>query len=221
MKPGLVIAIDGPSGSGKSSTSRGVAQQLGLAYLDTGSMYRAFTHFGLACGVDPDDAGQVAAAIGGMDLRIEPSPDHFRVLVAGVDLTGELHTTRISGEVSRFARVPSIRDFLTARMQEIIAAKRRIVVEGRDITTVVAPDADVRVLLVADAEKRVARRAAQLGGNQDSELVTRQVIGRDLADSQVNDFQRPSQGVVVVDSSVLGLDEVIAAVIELVPERLR
>ena len=213
----LVIAMDGPSGSGKSSTSKGVAEKLGLDYLDTGSMYRAFTLYGLENNVEADDEKQVQEAIEKIVLELITDPKDFRVRLNGKDVTAKLHSPDISGSVSKYARIQPIRDFLTAQMQETIKNSGRIVVEGRDITTVVAPDAQLRVLLVADPQKRVARRAAQVAEAADLETVTEQVIGRDEADSKVNEFIKPAPGVELLDNSDLSLQEVIEKVISLVP----
>ena len=141
----LVIAMDGPSGSGKSSTSKGVAEKLGLDYLDTGSMYRAFTLYGLENNVEADDEKQVQEAIEKIVLELITDPKDFRVRLNGKDVTAKLHSPDISGSVSKYARIQPIRDFLTAQMRETIKNSGRIVVEGRDITTVVAPDAQLRV----------------------------------------------------------------------------
>ncbi len=215
----LVIAIDGPSGAGKSSTSRGVADQLDLHYLDTGSMYRAFTWQALNDGVDADDQAAIADLIERLDMDVYTDPLDFAIFLDGQDVTSQLHTTQISGAVSGYAKLPAVRTFLTDQMRQIIEARGRIVVEGRDITTVVAPDAEVRVLLVADAERRIARRAAELG-DAGTELVTQQVIGRDAADAKVSEFLAPAERVVVIDSTELSLDEVIDEVIDLVPAEL-
>ena len=215
MNDPLVIAIDGPSGSGKSSTARGVAERLGIAYLDTGSMYRAFTLYCLDNDIDPTDSTQVAAGLADFQLKIDPSPTHFAVHIGGIDVTDQLHSTRISGQVHRFARVQSIRDFLITIMRRIINEESRIVVEGRDITTVVAPEAQVRVLLVADAQARIRRRSLQLNGAADLETVTQQVIGRAASDLQVNDFERPAPGVHLIDNYPLTLSQAIDAVIAL------
>ena len=135
--------------------------------------------------------------------------------IGSVDVTDQLHSTRISGQVHRFARVQSIRDFLITIMRRIINEESRIVVEGRDITTVVAPDAKVRVLLVADPQARIRRRSLQLNGAADLETVTQQVIGRDASELKVNDFERPAPGVHLIDNSKLSLNQAIDAVIAL------
>lgn len=215
----LVIAIDGPSGAGKSSTSRGVADQLDLHYLDTGSMYRAFTLGALQRDVAADDAAAISELIEHFDLDVYTDPVDFAVFLDGQDVTAKLHSTHISGQVSAYAKLPPVRELLTDQMRQIIDSRGRIVVEGRDITTVVAPDAQVRVLLVADAQRRIERRAAELG-DASADVVSQQVVGRDAADSEFSEFLTPADGVVVIDSTELSLDEVIAAVIDLVPPQL-
>ncbi|GAE69200.1 cytidylate kinase [Cutibacterium acnes JCM 18909] len=160
----LVIAIDGPSGSGKSSTSRGVANRLGLARLDTGSMYRAVAcrvaHLGIDPTTNPRDAIKVAQSC---HLEIDTSAIDDRVVIDGEDVTKEIRDPQTSAKVSAVATIQPVRDALTARMRQVAADRGRIVMEGRDITTVVCPDAQVRVLLVADPAIRVARRQAELG----------------------------------------------------------
>ncbi len=217
MTERLVIAIDGPSGSGKSSTSRGVADRLGLAYLDTGAMYRAATwlvlHHGLT---DPDVvASRVAAAA--MDFVTDPSAP--TISIDGTDVTEAIRAPEVSRAVSSVATNLAVRQDLVARQQAIVAAAEHgIVVEGRDITTVVAPDADVRVLLVADPAARVARRQAELGDRVDHAAVTDQVIRRDRDDSTVAAFTEAAPGVTVVDSTELSLEQVIDVICGLVPE---
>ncbi len=155
----LVIAIDGPSGSGKSSASRGVAKALGLAYLDTGAMYRAVACAFLDAGVDPSDEAGVIAATLGANLEISTDPDDQWVRVNGRDVTTAIREPEVSTKVSAVSTVAECRANLVARQRAIIeAAPAGIVAEGRDITTVVAPDADVRLLLTADPEIRMARR---------------------------------------------------------------
>ncbi len=211
----LLIAIDGPSGSGKSTTARLLAERHGLAYLDTGAMYRAATAGVLAEGI-ADDA--VAAYVAGADLVIDTSADGNRLTINGRDVTAEIREPRISAAVSRVATNLDVRRTLTDRMRSIIDEhRRRIVVEGRDITTVVAPDADVRVLLVADPAARVARREAELAGKADRAAVTDQVLRRDRDDSTVSNFTDAAEGVVVIDSTFILPDEVVARIEELLP----
>ena len=221
LRPDLVVAVDGPSGSGKSSTSRAVAERLGAAYLDTGSIYRALATWCASRSIGPDDTERVAHAARELPIEIDTDPAGFRVCLDGRDVTAELHTPEVSGIVSGYAAIRPARDALTEMMRAIIADRGRIVVEGRDITTVVAPDADVRVLLQADPQRRIARRVRQLNGAADEDTVTSQVIGRDAADAASSEFETPAEGVTLIDSSELDLNAVIELVVNLVPRPLR
>ena len=156
-----------------------------------------------------------------LPLGINTDPADFGVRLAGSDVTAQLHTPQVSGIVSGYARIAEARGWLIARMRQIIAERGRIVVEGRDITTVVAPDAQVRVLLKADATARIARRTAQLNGAADRVTVTDQVIGRDRVDALTSDFEHPAHGVVVIDSTDLSLAQVVERIAGLVPAPLR
>ena len=214
----LVIAIDGPSGSGKSSTARGVANRLGLAFLDTGAMYRAMTWLALHTELDRTDEGAVAELVGEAVLDIDLDPNNSSISVDGHDVTEAIRDPDVSAAVSSIATNLAVRADLVARQKQLIAeADRGIVAEGRDITTVVAPEAPVRVLLVADPAARVARRHAELGEDVDHHAVTDQVIRRDRDDSTVAQFHSAAPGVTVIDSTYLALDEVIDAICALVP----
>jgi cytidylate kinase len=215
----LVIAIDGPSGSGKSSTARGVAERLGLAFLDTGAMYRAVTWLALQEGVDLDDQAAVADLLAHALMDIDQDPRRPAIAINRVDVSEAIRAPEVSAAVSAVATNLDIRADLVARQKKLIAeAVDGIVAEGRDITTVVAPDADVRVLLVADPAARVARRHAELAEHQmDVDEVTDQVIGRDRDDSMVAEFESAAPGVHVVDSTFLGLEEVIDTICAFVP----
>jgi CMP/dCMP kinase len=215
----LVIAIDGPSGSGKSSTAKGVAERLGLAFLDTGSMYRAITWLALQEGVDLDDQAAVAKLLAHASMEIDQDPRNPAIAINGVDVTEAIRAPEVSAAVSAIATNLDIRDDLVARQKKLIAeAAGGIVAEGRDITTVVAPDADVRVLLVADPAARVARRHAELAEHQmHVDEVTDQVIRRDRDDSMVAEFESAAPGVRVVDSTFLSLEEVIETICAFVP----
>lgn len=216
----LVIAIDGPSGSGKSSTARGVADRLGLEYLDTGAMYRAASWLVVHDGVDPQDVRAVTALIETADLDLELDPNLAGVAINGHDVTAAIRAPEVSAAVSTVATNLDVRADLVARQKRLIAdAQRGIVAEGRDITTVVAPEAPVRVLLVADAAARVARRHAELGEAVDADAVTDQVIRRDRDDSTVAQFEQAAPGVTVIDSTYLSLDQVVDAICALVPSR--
>jgi len=213
----LVIAIDGPSGSGKSSTAKAVARELGLAYLDTGAMYRAIACAYLDAGVDPSDVAGVIRETLKADVVISTDPDHEEVVVNGADVTARIREPEISAKVSAVSTVPECRENLVARQRAIIEqAPRGIVAEGRDITTVVAPDADIRLLLTADAEVRMARRKAELGDKVDAAALHDQVVRRDSDDSRLVNFTTAADGVTELDCTYLSLPQVIEAVLGLV-----
>jgi cytidylate kinase len=217
----LVVAIDGPSGSGKSSVARGVARRLGLRYLDTGAMYRALTWWALERGADLSDQGAVAGLARDLPLAMGTDPEAPGVAVAGTDVAAAIRETRISAAVSQVATNLAVRPFLQQRQRELIG-HGGVVAEGRDITTVVAPDAHVRVLLVASEAARLARRARDVHGSDDAVAVaaTRdQVVRRDRDDATVSRFHDAAPGVDVVDSSELTLDQTIDAVLALVSQR--
>ncbi|RKS77879.1 cytidylate kinase [Motilibacter peucedani] len=218
----LVVAIDGSSGSGKSSVSRRVAGVLGLACLDTGAMYRAVAAAALDRGIDPGDGAAVAALARAAHLEQSTDPAHESVVIDGLDVTAAIREPRVSAVVSEVARNPEVRAELVAR-QRAVAEAGAVVIEGRDITTVVAPDAPVRLLLTADAEARVARRAQELHGASDAAALaaTRDsIVERDARDAQVNDFFTAADGVVEIDTSRLGFDEVVDAVLQVVVARV-
>jgi cytidylate kinase len=220
----LVVAVDGPSGSGKSSVCREVARRLGLSYLDTGAMYRALTWWVLDKGADLDDTETVARMARELPLDIGTSPDSTLLTVGGADVSAEIRQPRISAAVSAVATNLGVRTELVRRQREIAAAADGIVVEGRDITTVVAPDADVRVLLTASEQARLARRALEVHGTDDDDAIaaTRDhVVRRDAQDSTVADFLEAGEGVTVVDSSHLSFEETVQALLDLVAATTR
>jgi len=216
----LVVAVDGPSGSGKSSVSREVARRLGLRYLDTGAMYRALTWWVLAQGVNPADQPAVARLARELPLEIGTSTESTLLTVDGQDLTAAVREPRISAAVSAIATNLDVRSELIRRQRGLIAAEDGgIVVEGRDITTVVAPDADARVLLTASEQARLARRALEVHGRDDDEAIaaTRDhVVRRDAQDATVADFLEAGLGVTVIDSSELSFEETVDAVLAVV-----
>jgi cytidylate kinase len=219
----LVVAIDGPSGSGKSSVARGVAERLGLRFFDTGAMYRALTWWALSRGVDLEDTDRVAALARELPLQLGTDPEDPYVLVDGKDVGEAIRTPDNSAAVSAVATNLGVRKELVRR-QRALAAEGGVVVEGRDITTVVAPDADVRVLLTASESARLARRALEVHGSDDLDAIEATVdlvVGRDAVDSTVATFTEAAEGVTLVDSSHLTLEQTIAAVIALVPAGAR
>lgn len=219
---GVVVAVDGPSGSGKSSVCRQVATRLGLAYLDTGAMYRAATWWCLDQGLDLSVQPLVTDAVRAMDLTMVMDPQAPGVRVGATDVAAAIREPSISGAVSLLSTNLDVRAELGARQRALIEAERTggtsggrgVVAEGRDITTVIAPDADVRVLLTASEEARLARRALEVHGTADAAAVaaTRaHVVGRDAKDSTVVEFQRAADGVVVLDSSDLTFEQTVDA----------
>lgn len=208
----LVVALDGPSGSGKSSVSREVARRLDAAYLDTGAMYRAVAWHCREAGVlqDPD---AVVAAVQDLDLALSVDPDLDRVVLGTRDVTAAIREPEVSAVVSVVSTNRAVRELLVARQRDIMDSHRRIIAEGRDLTTVVAPDADARILLTADAEVRLARRGEQLGGGVDRQDLTDQVVARDARDSAVVDFMTPAAGVGLVDSTDLDFEATVQAVL--------
>ncbi|GAA3075178.1 MULTISPECIES: (d)CMP kinase [Actinomycetes] len=209
----LIIAVDGPSGSGKSSVCRAAARRLGAAYLDTGAMYRAATWYCLDRGVDLDDEAAVAVAVEELPLTISTDPEHQTVTVGECDVTESIREARISESVSEISTNRAARALLVAAQRRIIDQAGVVVAEGRDITTVVAPDAQVRVLLTASAEVRLARRGLQMGGGQPAEALQRQVLARDARDSTAVNFTEAADGVAVLDSSDLTFEETVDALV--------
>ncbi|PRZ03495.1 cytidylate kinase [Isoptericola sp. CG 20/1183] len=223
----VTIAVDGPSGSGKSSVSKAVAARLGLAYLDTGAMYRAATLWCVRSGVALDDTAAVAAAVRAMPLEMGVDPAAPGVALDGDDVAAAIRTTDVTAVVSQVATNLDVRDELRRRQRAIIADEtvggfsggHGIVAEGRDITTVVAPDADARVLLVASEEARLRRRSLEVHGVADAtsvEATRDQVLRRDRDDSTVSTFHVAADGVVTVDSSDLDFEQTVEAVLTVV-----
>lgn len=219
VRPGkpLVVAIDGPSGSGKSSVSKEVARRLKLAYLDTGAMYRALTWYCLKTGIDLADGAAVEQASKDLPLELSTTANAEYVSVAGVDITEEIREPRISSSVSAVATTLGARNELIRRQRQLIEQHhRRMVVEGRDITTVVAPNAEVRMLLTASEEARLRRRGLQLGGTQSKEQLAAQVIHRDAQDSTVVNFTQAADGVITLDSSDLDFGQTVETALSIV-----
>ncbi|MBW9213659.1 (d)CMP kinase [Mumia sp. zg.B53] len=216
--PPVVIALDGPSGSGKSSTARGVATRLGLAYLDTGAMYRALTWAVLQRGADVEDAAAVAAAAADATIVSGTDPQAPTITVDGVDVSGPIRSQEVTDAVSQVSRVPEVRERLVRLQRETIAASEGIVLEGRDIGTVVAPDAPLKVFLVADTNARAARRAAEQGQAEAAhvEATAASLQRRDAIDSSRTTSPLAKAGdAIQLDTTHLTLDEVIDEVVRL------
>ena len=219
MSEPIFVGIDGPAGSGKSSVSKEVARRLGFGMLDTGSAYRALAATALARSVDLDDEDAVIDVLNDWQLTIALDPDNRKVTADGVDVTETIREPRISASVSQVARVGQVRTTLNELFRSTVANSGLpgVVVEGRDITTVVAPDAPVRILLTASEEVRAARRAKELAG-EDQAQVAADMNKRDAADSKVVDFMQAAEGVTTVDSSNLTFDQTVDAVIAVIRE---
>jgi cytidylate kinase len=215
---GVIVAVDGPAGSGKSSVSRAAAAGLGYSFLDTGAAYRALAWAVLEQGGDPEDATAVERALDGFEFDSADDPAERWVRVGDVDVTAAIRTPRVTAAVSGVARVPSVRTRLNDGFRARLgAAEPGIVAEGRDITTVVAPHADVRVLLTASPEVRASRRAKELP-EADRHDVARSIAERDAKDSQVVDFLEAAEGVTTLDSTDLDFDGTVEALVALVRE---
>jgi len=218
--PPFVVAVDGPSGSGKSSTARGVARRLGLAYLDTGAMYRAITWALLERGVDLTDADAIAKAAGDVVLHAGTDPIAPTIEADGIDVSGPIRGADVTSNVSLVAAVPEVRVILVRAQREAIrAADTGIVVEGRDIGTAVVPDAPVKVYLVADPSARARRRASELG-HDDHDATQEALARRDHLDSsRTASPLAMADDAILIDGTDLTLDEVIDTVVSLVEER--
>lgn len=208
----VIVAVDGPAGSGKSSVSKAVARKLGFSYLDTGAAYRVLTWACVDAGADLSDEEAVVGVLRSMDYRVPLDPDQQNFQVGGVDVSQMIRAEEISARVSSVARHPQVRVELNQGFRALAEkAKEGIIIEGRDITTVVAPDAPVRVLLTADEEVRIARRQAELAHGDASALSE-----RDRADRKVIDFMTAADGVVTIDSTHLSFDDTVDALSALI-----
>jgi CMP/dCMP kinase len=216
-----IVAIDGPAGSGKSSVSKQVARRLGFGYLDTGAAYRALAWHALQHGTDTSDSSAVLDVVGDFQYAISLDPDQYWVRVGEHDVTDAIREPAVSDAVSGVARVPAVRQSVNALFRALVAESGRpgVVVEGRDITTVVAPDAPVRILLTAAPEVRAARRSAELT-SEDAAAVAAALHRRDASDSAVVDFLTAAPGVEVVDSTTLDFDGTVEAVLSVIERAL-
>ena len=212
-----VVAIDGPAGSGKSSVSKQAARQLGFAYLDTGAAYRALAWRCLEEGIDTYGPADIIESLPTFEYSIGTDPDKYFVRVGSEDVTEDIREPRVSAIVSAVARVPEVRTYMVELFRSIIRSADRpgIIVEGRDITTVVAPDAQTRILLTASQEARMGRRSAELAGVS-AEKTAKDLSARDAQDSRVVDFMNAADGVTTVDSTELDFDATVAAVVGLI-----
>ncbi|MEU6126879.1 (d)CMP kinase [Streptomyces sp. NPDC047123] len=216
----VIVAIDGPSGTGKSSTSKAVAAQLGLSYLDTGAQYRAITWWMVHNGIDLTDPSAIAAVAGKPEIVSGTDPLAPTITVDGTDVAGPIRTAEVTSKVSAVSAVPEVRTRIT-ELQRAIArsAEKGIVVEGRDIGTTVLPDADLKIFLTASPEARAARRSGELKG-ADVKATQEALIKRDAADSSRKTSPLAKAGdAAEVDTTELTLQQVIECVVTLVEEK--
>ncbi|MFI8086717.1 (d)CMP kinase [Streptomyces sp. NPDC086080] len=216
----VIVAIDGPSGTGKSSTSKAVAAQLGLNYLDTGAQYRAITWWMVNNGIDIEDPSAIAAVAGKPEIVSGTDPKSPTITVDGVDVAGPIREQDVTSKVSAVSAVPEVRARITELQRTIAsAAVTGIVVEGRDIGTTVLPDADLKIFLTAAAEARAARRSGELKG-ADLHTTREALIKRDAADAGRKTSPLAKAGdAVEVDTTELTLQQVIECVVTLVEEK--
>lgn len=220
---GVVVAIDGPAGTGKSSVSKGLARGLGLRFLDTGAMYRIVTLAVLRAGVDPGDAEAVEKVASSVQLSVGNDPDAVSCYLAGEDVSAEIRGDEVTRAVSAVSSVPAVRARLVALQREMAEGPGGVVVEGRDIGTVVLPGAPVKIFLTASAETRARRRNDQnvaSGLADDYDGVLADVRRRDHLDStRAVSPLRAAPDAVVVDTSDMTEEQVIAHLLELVRQR--
>jgi len=208
----VIVAIDGPAGAGKSTVGRAVAKRLGLEYLDTGAMYRAVTFAALRRGIDPTDEGDVAALAGTIEMAIDDSA----VTVDGVDATVEIRGREVTAAVSAVASNASVRSELVRRQREWVATHAGGVVEGRDIGSVVFPDATLKLYVTASPRVRAERRVAEIGG--DVADVEASIIERDRKDSTRSESPLTEVAdAVVVDTTEMSVDAVVEHILGLIP----
>ena len=216
----FVVAIDGPAGSGKSSVSKEVARRLGFGYLDTGAAYRALAW---ACLNLPEFSVESLANLNlneAFDYQISTDPDNFWVKVGNQDVTEAIRSSEVSEAVSSVAQVSAVRSFMKRKTHEIAGSctKPGIVIEGRDITTVVYPEAQSRILLTASEEVRLARRSKELS---EVKNIHAQVTKRDASDSKVVNFTEAAPGVTLVDSTNLDFAQTVAVMADHVKTDLK
>lgn len=218
VQKGLIIAIDGPAGAGKSSVARRVAQALNYLYLDTGAMYRAVALKALQLQVDLEDEEALARLARETDISLVSQDDQVVVLMDGRDVSNEIRHPAVGGIVARIAGIPGVRRELSRKQREL-ALRGGTVLEGRDTASHVVPEAHVKIFLTADPEERVRRRHRELqakGYGTDMEAVSQEIAQRDLLDTTravAPLIQAP--GAHVIDSTHLSLDQVVAEIIEL------
>lgn len=212
-----VVAVDGPSGAGKSTVSRLLATRLGARYLDTGAMYRAVTWAVLGAGISLDDVPAITELVSKIRLDVSTDPETPLIEVDGRSVDNEIRSTAVTKAVSAVSAVPEVRRILVQLQRELIGGGA-IVVEGRDIGSVVAPDASLKVFLTASADARAGRRSTELGATGPEDLVATaaDLTRRDRLDStRATSPLQPAAGAILIDATHLGIEEVVAQLVEL------
>lgn len=218
----FAVAIDGPAGAGKSSVAKAAAKKLGFLYVDTGALYRAIALYLLEQGIDPADGPAVAAALPGIKIGLEDAPQGQRVFCNGKDVSGRIRTPEVSMATSTVAAIPAVRAFLLGLQREL-AQKHDVLMDGRDIGTVVLPQAQLKIFLTASPEERARRRAAQLkraGQPVDYSQVLADIRQRDQQDSTREIAPlKPADNAILLDNSSLTRDESVAKIVDLVRQQ--
>ena len=217
------LAIDGPVGSGKSTVARLVAHRLGFTYVDSGAMYRALAWAARARGIGPAEPERVSQLLDTVDLRLDPQPDGInRVMVSGRDITEEIRSPEIGQLASEFSEMPAVREWMVA-LQQAMAREGGVVMEGRDIQTVVLPDAEIKIFLIAPAEERARRRWLELrerGFDADLDEVLAEIQARDHRDSnRAHSPLRAADDAVHLDTGGMDIEQVVQRVLEIAGER--
>ncbi|MCK8823937.1 (d)CMP kinase [Fuchsiella alkaliacetigena] len=223
MKSDLVVAIDGPAGAGKSTIAKKVAAELGVVYIDTGAMYRAITLKALNRGVKLDSEAELAKLLQNTEILFTRSEGKNRILLDGEDVTEEIRSSKVNNNVSLVAKVPIVRERLVD-WQQRLAKDRGVVMDGRDIGTVVLPEADLKIFLTASSEERARRRYQELkdkGESVDFAKLKADIIQRDKLDSEreISPLKK-SPDAIEIDSTDLTIQEVVAEVLALCQEEL-
>lgn len=219
---GLIVAVDGPSGTGKSTTCRALAKRLDAKYVDTGAMYRVATLAVLRAGVDPADTAAVISATADLPLEVSDDPDSTQVIFDGEDVSRVIREDEVTRNVSAVSAIPEVRQNLVDLQRNLAVKAHRAIVEGRDIGTVVLADAPAKAFMTASAEVRAQRRHDQnlaAGIESDFDTVLADVQRRDAADSSRSTSPlRPAEDAVLVDTSDMSRDEVLDALVAVVEE---
>lgn len=222
---GLILAVDGPSGTGKSTTCRALAKQLDAKYVDTGAMYRVATLAVLRAGIDPDDTEAVIAATRELPLEVSDDPDSTDVILDGENVAGEIRGREVTQNVSAVSAIPAVRTNLVELQRKLAREAHRAIVEGRDIGTVVLVDAPAKAFLTASPEVRATRRYDQdiaAGRDADYDTVLADVIRRDELDSsRATSPLRPAEDAEIIDTSDMDKGEVLDALISLIERSAR